>query len=68
MKVYELLIEEWHAAIPADWPLEIASSAGEFESAAGRIIRIPKGTRLRGGPQSLIDGMLAQQFIRDMEV
>jgi hypothetical protein len=65
--VFELIIPEWHAAIPAEWSLEIASPAGEFEPAAGRIIRIPKGTRLRGGPESLIQGMLTQQFIQPVE-
>jgi hypothetical protein len=68
MKIYELLIPSWNAAIPEDWDLEFAHKAGdEFRTCAGEEILIMQGARLRGGPPELIENMLSQNYIREVE-
>lgn len=66
MQVYELAIQEWHAVIPAEWPLELGQRDGTFASVAGTTIKIVKGTHLRGGPKEVLDRMLSQGFIKEV--
>jgi hypothetical protein len=62
-----LIIPQWHAAIPADWPMEVAADADTaFASCAGMEIVFLQGMRIRGGPDTVIEGMLQQGFIREV--
>lgn len=65
-KEYELTIPNWSAAIPHEWPLEVADAEGVFSSVSGLTIHIQAGTKLRGGPEGLIEGMLQQGFIKEV--
>lgn len=67
MKTYELIIPAWDAVVPEDWTLETATEGGEFQSAAGTTIHLVQGDRLRGGPEHLMEGMLAQGFLKELE-
>ncbi len=61
-------ITRWHAAIPADWDLEVQHvKATGFEACAGREIVFLPGDLVRGhgGPEEdVLQRMMAQSLIR----
>lgn len=71
MRTYEQLIPEWHAAIPADWELEISVGQNEFESCAGRNIATREGVQFRttdSGPAATwLGGAVAHGFVKELE-
>lgn len=71
MKLFEQLIPEWRAMIPADWELEISVGPGQFESCAGRQIVTRAGmlfqTTASGPAATWLGGAVAHGFVKELE-